>query len=84
MGVLRNKLRRHTTIEEESLFIPYLDESSNLSGSTNEFKIPHKVRDFFVYAELLKAYFHKAKCEQKNRCGAADFELSAWEHKRSA
>ncbi len=52
--------------------------------STNEFKIPHKVRDFFVYAELLKACFHKAKCEQKNRCEAADLELSAWELKRSA
>ena len=41
----------------EGLFIPYLDESSNLSGSTINARGFHReaVEPFFVFPEALKA-----------------------------
>jgi len=45
----------------EGLFIPYLDESSNLSGSTDEYNnCPPERRAFLFYAEALKAQLSKA------------------------
>ena len=33
------------------------------------------MRDFFVYAELLKACFHKAKCEQETDAEARNLNI---------
>ena len=52
----------------ESLPIPYLDESSNLSGSTmNEKGLAHKASLFCFAAERWKRSFQKQRCETKNK-----------------